>query len=144
MRYVCIQYIMTDIEFTTKTFTFDESMSDGTQITWWCFCKHEFTHGLLTDGRTGSSLVQITACCLFGVKPLSKPMITSHQSHRREQVSIKIYRNKLILVHESHLNLSFVILSPFCHGVEALNNSPYWTWSHDWDVGLYLHWWCCF
>ena len=23
MRYVCMQYVMTDIEFTTKTFTFD-------------------------------------------------------------------------------------------------------------------------
>ena len=136
-----IQYVMTDIEITTKTYTLDKSMSDGTQITWWCFCKREFTHDLLTDGPTGSSLVQIMACRLFETKLLSESMMTSHQLHHREQASMKIYRNKQILVHESHLNLSFVILSPFCHGVEALNNNPYRTGSHSSDAGLNLHWW---
>ena len=138
------QIVMTDIEFTTKMFTFDKSMSVGTQITWWCFCKHEFPDDLLTDGRTGSSLVQIMACCLLGVKLLSKPMMTSHQWYHREQASMKKYRNKQILVHESHLNLSFVILPPICHEVEALNNNPCRTGSHGLDAGLNLHWWCCF
>ena len=32
MRYVCMHYVMTDIEFTTNNFTFDKGKSDGIWI----------------------------------------------------------------------------------------------------------------
>ena len=37
----------------------------------------------------GSTLVQIMACCLFGAKPLSKPMIGYCQLDRYEQTSFQ-------------------------------------------------------
>ena len=38
---------------------------------------------------TGSALVQIMACCLFGAKPLSKPMLGCCQLDPWEQTSVK-------------------------------------------------------
>ena len=38
---------------------------------------------------TDSPLLQIMACRLFGTKPLSKPMMTSHQLQPTQQISIE-------------------------------------------------------
>ena len=37
----------------------------------------------------GSALVQIMACCLFGIKPLSKTMLDYCQLNPQEQISVK-------------------------------------------------------
>ena len=55
-----------------------------------------------------------------------------------EQASMKRYRNKQILVHESHLNLSIVILPPFCFGLQAMNNNSYGTGIYGWDAESYI------
>ena len=39
--------------------------------------------------RTGSTLVQVTACRLYGAKPLSEPMLPSCQLDPQEQNSVK-------------------------------------------------------
>ena len=106
------------------------------------FFQCEFTNFLLlTDGCTGSSLVQIMACRLFGAKPLSKPVIVWLLIYRiigNRLLWKKKCRNKQILIHESHLTLSFVILPPFCLWVEALNNISYRTGIHGWDAESYI------
>ena len=43
-------------------------------------------------------LVQIMACHLFDDRPLSEPMMTSHQSHLKEKISMKKL-SKLIYFH---------------------------------------------
>ena len=42
---------------------------------------------------TGSALVHIMACCLFGTKPLTEPMLTYYQLHPLEQNQVKSNRN---------------------------------------------------
>ena len=67
-----------------------KGMSDGIWITTWCCFNVNFTNFLLlTDGCTGSPLIQIMACRLFRTKPLCKPVMTYHQPHHREQASMK-------------------------------------------------------
>ena len=44
-----------------------------------------------------------------GDKPVSKPMMTSHQSHPKEQTSMKRYRNWQFLIDE--IALKFIILN---------------------------------
>ena len=39
---------------------------------------------------TGSALVHVMACCLFGAKPLPEPMLTYCQLDSWEQISVKI------------------------------------------------------
>ena len=51
---------------------------------------------------------------------------------------MKKYRNKRILIHESHLTLSFVILPPFCLGVQTANNNSYGTGIHGWGAESYI------
>ena len=46
------------------------------------------------------------ACRLFGTKPLSKSMITSHQSHPKEQTLIKSIETNQFSLNKSWLNLS--------------------------------------
>ena len=45
----------------------------------------------MTRRQPRTSLVQIMACLLFGVKPLSEPMLEYCQSHRLEQTSVNFY-----------------------------------------------------
>ena len=53
------------------------------------------------------------ACHLFGAKPLSKPIMTSHQSHPKEQTSMEYHWNKPIFIDKIALILSnfFTFLS---------------------------------
>ena len=39
--------------------------------------------------RTGSALVQVMPCCLFGAKPLTEPILNYCQLHPWEQTSVK-------------------------------------------------------
>ena len=43
-------------------------------------CMHQWTR---------SALVQVMACCLFGIKPLPEPMLAYCQLHSWEQISVK-------------------------------------------------------
>ena len=43
--------------------------------------------------RTGSSLVQIRACRLFGEKPLPEPVLAYHQLHPSIQISLTLNTN---------------------------------------------------
>ena len=48
----------------------------------------------------GSSLIYIMACCLFGARPVSKAMLTSHQFNLKDQTSMKnlpIFFDKIVL-----------------------------------------------
>ena len=50
---------------------------------------------------TGSSLVQVMACRLFGAKPLPEPMMAYCQLDSWEQISVKFERNSIILIQEN-------------------------------------------
>ena len=50
---------------------------------------------------TGSALVQVMACRLFGGKPLSEPMLIYRQLGLWEQTSVKSNVNKNIFIHEN-------------------------------------------
>ena len=54
---------------------------------------------------TGSSLVQIMACCLFGAMTLSKPILAFCQLEFREPISVKL-SNNAIAIHDN----AFVIV----------------------------------
>ena len=71
---------------------------------------------------TGSSLVWVVACHLFCAKPLSKPMMVSHQLHPKEQNSMKKnIRTYPFSLMKLHLKLFCVILTPFCPGKISYN-----------------------
>ena len=53
-----------------------------------CFDSSPPSAAYMRQG-TGSSLVQIMACRLFGAKPLSKPMLGYCQADRQEEISVK-------------------------------------------------------
>ena len=62
---------------------------------WFTFKSSPPSDAYMCQG-TGSALVQIMACCLFGVKPLSKPMLCKCQLDPQDQTSLKSgskYRN---------------------------------------------------
>ena len=46
------------------------------------------------------SLVQVMACCLFGTKPLSEPMLAHCQLDHLERTSVKFYQNSNIFIQE--------------------------------------------
>ena len=53
---------------------------------------------------TGSSLVHVIACCLFGAKPLPKPMLAYYQGDLWEhgnKFQINLDRNSVILNQEN-------------------------------------------
>ena len=67
----------------------------------------------------GSTLVRIMACCLFGVKPLSKPMLSYCQVDPNfSEISIKIQNISFVIM---HLKISSAECQPFCLGLNVLN-----------------------
>ena len=71
----------------------------------------------------GSALVQIMAWCLFGTKPLSKPMLGYCQSDHREQTSVKVeskYKLSDFSFMKMHLKMSSGKWRPFCLGLNVL------------------------
>ena len=48
-----------------------------------------------------SALVQIMACCLFGVKPLSKPMLCYRQLDTWKQTSVNFNKNTKLFIDEN-------------------------------------------
>ena len=55
----------------------------------------------------------MVACRLFGTKPLSRPVIISHQSYPKRQTSIFFEINQFSLT-KLHIKLSSGILPPLC------------------------------
>ena len=49
----------------------------------------------------GSTLIQIIACCLFGTKPLSKPMLGYCQLDSSEQTSVNFQSRYKLFIHEN-------------------------------------------
>ena len=70
---------------------------------------------------TGSSLVQIMACRLFGAKPLSKPMLGYCQLDSWEQVSVK-FESEFYYFHSSKCiwKCRLPKWRPFCPGGDEL------------------------
>ena len=64
---------------------------------------------------TGSSLVQVMACCLFGAKPLPEPALAHCQLHSWEQISVK-FESKFYHFHSRNCNWKGRLpnLRPFC------------------------------
>ena len=72
----------------------------------------------------GSALVQIMACCLFGAKPLSKPMLGYCQLESRNnpsEILVKIQNFSFI---KMHLKSSLARWRPFCPGEMILSRAP--------------------
>ena len=50
-----------------------------------------------------ASLIQIMACCLFGAKPLSDPMLPYCQLDPKEQISVEFYSKIKNFIQENTL-----------------------------------------
>ena len=72
---------------------------------------------------TGSSLVKIMACRLFGDKPLSKPVMISHTKSITKLSKLTIFYWRYCT-----WKLSFVILQPFCPGGDELDYRLLWNY----------------
>ena len=66
------------------------------------------------------------ACRLFSPRPLSKPLVVSHQSHPREYTSEK---NWPIFIGKLHMKLSFAILPLYWPGWDELDEL-HWISTH--------------
>ena len=66
---------------------------------------------------TGSALVLVMACHLFGAKPLTEPVLTNYQSIHQELISIK-FESKLAFNEEIHLKNVVYKMSAVCGGEE--------------------------
>ena len=92
---------------------------------------------------TGSALVQIMACRLFGTKPLPEPLLASCKLHRPgnkfSEILIKIQN---FSVTKKHLKISSAKWRLFCPGVDGTNTNSYpcqmW-WNLQGRDGLWLH-----
>ena len=74
---------------------------------------------------TGSELVQIMACRLFGAKPFSKPMLGYCQLDPYEQTSVKFFiKIQNFPFTEMHLKISSAKWWPFCPGGELGRHLP--------------------
>ena len=70
---------------------------------------------------TGPSLVQIMACRLFDVKPLTKLLICHHQSHPKKWNSVKNIEIKQFPLVNLCVKLPSLSFTPFCPGVRSLS-----------------------
>ena len=73
---------------------------------------------------TGSALVQVMGCCLFGAKPLPEPVLAYSQLDYREQISVK-FESEFYHFHSRKCiwNCRLPIWRPFCPGGDELNGS---------------------
>ena len=68
----------------------------------------------------GSAKIQIMACCLFGAKPSSKPMLDYCQLDPWEQTSVKFFiKIQKFSFIKMHLKTSSAKWRPFCPGGEV-------------------------
>ena len=76
---------------------------------------------------TGSSLLQVTACRLFGAKPLPKPMSAYCQLDSLEQFSVK-FESEFCHFHSRKFIRECPLpkWQPFCPGWVELNNKAIW------------------
>ena len=72
---------------------------------------------------TGSALVQIMACQLFGTKPLPGPIFANGTLRNKHQWNLN--QNTIFSLMEMHLELSSVKWWPFCSWVDIIS-IPYW------------------
>ena len=81
---------------------------------------------------TGSALVQVMACRLFGAKPSPKPMLVYSQMDSWQQISVK-FKSEFYHFHwrKCIWNCHLPIWRPFCPGGEELKYS--W-WVYDMEV----------
>ena len=79
---------------------------------------------------TGSSLVQVMACCLFGTKPLPKPMLAYCQLDSWEHISVK-FELEFYHFHSRKCNWKCRLPNwrPFCPGGDVLKS-----------VNIIIHW----
>ena len=81
----------------------------------------------LTDDLSARSTVQVMACRLFGVKPLTEPRLALNQLHRWVQTSMKFWSKYTILLsikclwmcrllHYKATILFFRVVTQSCHG----------------------------
>ena len=109
-----------------------ESSGDSLGMEWWCkhglhvmtpytiwSCCSSPPNATYRRRWSGTSLVYIMACRLFGANPLSKPMMTSHQSHLVNRLQWNI--SELSNFHRWNCTSSPVILPPFSPGERILN-----------------------
>ena len=70
---------------------------------------------------TGSALVQVMACCLFGTKPLPEPMLVYCQLYSWEQISVK-FKSEFYHFHSRKCiwNCHLPNWQPFCPGEDEL------------------------
>ena len=93
----------------------------------------------------GSALVQITACRLFGAKPLSKPMLSNCQLNPWGQTSVKFFiKIQNFSFMKMHLKISFAKWRPFCPGGDELRimllTMPYmWCYIHRQEIDWVRH-----
>ena len=69
---------------------------------------------------TGSALVQIKACRLFGAKSLSKPMLGYFQLNHWQETSVKFNQNTDLSFTEMHMKISSAKRRPFCPEIDEL------------------------
>ena len=67
----------------------------------------DWIKAMLTHQRTGSALVQVMACRLFGAKPLPEPMLGIIIWTPRKKIQWKSNRNSIIFIAKMYLKLSF-------------------------------------
>ena len=77
---------------------------------------------------TGSTLVQVLACRLFGAKPLSEPMLTYCQLGPWEQTSGNSNRNTKLFIHENAFETVVCEMAAILSGGGEL----FCTWTSVW------------
>ena len=111
------------------------SLTDILIISWWTALKSSPPSAAYMRQWTGSTLVQIMASCLFGAKPLSKPMLQyCYLDTNFSEILIEIITFSF---KKMHLKVLSAKHWPFCHGFNVLIKSPgpYWWWV---NIGLML------
>ena len=74
---------------------------------------------------TGSSLVQVMACRLFGAKQLPEPMLANFQVYTLKQTSLKLQWKTFSLT-KMHSKMSSAKWQPFCFSLNVLIFSVWW------------------
>ena len=92
----------------------------------WHLCVRDTSNWHSTHMCISPSLDKIMACCLFGIKPLSEPMLTYFQLNHNDGISMKIYL-KLKKFHSIKCiwKLSSSKWQPFCLTLNMLTGEWY-------------------
>ena len=88
---------------------------------------------------SGSALVHIMACRLFGAKPLSKPVLEFPHLGTKEQTSVKFNQNIKISFTKMRLKITSAKSRPFCPAGDELTLVGYFRSRHL--FALVLHSW---